>query len=85
MNMFIDADNGKIKIYKGVDNIVGGADTPEMIAYILETHKFWEHNVVFQSSMDFADENGFENSNDAKDLYDKALKILADNINYNFK
>ena len=76
MKMFIDADNGMIKVFKGVDNLVGAAKTAEGLANILMTHKAQNHEVYFQSSMDFADEYGFNHYNDAKNLWDEAMRVI---------
>jgi hypothetical protein len=72
--IFIGADNGGIKVYKGVGNNVGFAKTAKMLAYILDTHKIYGE-VMFTSSMDFADEYGFDHYNGAKDLWNEAVEM----------
>lgn len=74
--MFINADNGMIKVFKDVDNLVGGAKTAKGLAYILATHKVQDHDVYFQSSMDFADEYGFDHYDGAKNLWNEAMKLI---------
>jgi len=76
MKMFISAENGFVKVYKGVDNIVGGAKTAKGLANILMTHKAQNYDVYFTSSMDFADEYGFDHYNGAKNLWDEAMKLI---------
>ena len=56
--VFIGAENGGIGVYVGVGNKVGFAKTAKMLAYILDTHKIYGE-VMFTSSMDFADEVWF--------------------------
>ena len=55
---FVSANNGFVKIYKGMKQQIGTAKTAKMLAYILDTYKIYEP-VYFSSSMDFADEYGF--------------------------
>ena len=76
MKMFISAEDGFVKVYKGVNNIVGGAKTAKGLANILATHKVQNHEVYFQSSMDFADEEGFDHYDDAKNLWNEAMKLI---------
>lgn len=76
MKMFIGADNGMIKVFKGVDNLVGAAKTAKGLANILMTHKAENHEVYFSSSMDFADEYGFDHYDGAKKLWDDAMKEI---------
>ena len=76
MKMFISAENGFVKVYKGVDNVVGGAKTAKGLADILATHKVQNHEVYFTSSMDFADEEGFDHYDDAKNLWNEAMKLI---------
>jgi hypothetical protein len=76
MKMFIDADNGMVKVFKGVHNLVGGAKTAQGLAYILATHKVQDCEVYFQSSMDFADEEGFDHYDDAKKIWNEAMELI---------
>ena len=50
---------------------VGFAKTPKMLAYILDTKKIFGE-VMFTSSMDFADEYGFDHYDGAKDLWNNS-------------
>ena len=72
--VFIGADNGGIEVYIGVGNKVGFAETPKMLAYILDTKNIYG-NVMFTSSMDFADEYGFETADGASTMYQYAIKL----------
>ena len=72
--IFIGAENGGIAVYKGVANKVGFAKTAKMLAYILDTHKIYGA-VMFTSSMDFADEEGFAHYDGAKDLWNAAVEL----------
>ena len=72
--VFISANNGGIEVGIGVGNKVGFAKTAKMLAYILDTHKIYG-SVMFTSSMDFADEYGFDHYNGAKDLWNNAVEM----------
>lgn len=76
MKMFISANNGKIEVFKGVNNLVGGAKTAKGLAYILATHKVQDYDVYFTSSMDFADEEGFDHYDDAKNIWNEAVELI---------
>ena len=70
--VFISANNGGIEVGIGVGNKVGFAKTAKMLAYILDTKKIFGE-VMFTSSMDFADENGFAHYDGAKNLWNEAV------------
>ena len=72
--VFISANNGGIEVGIGVGNKVGFAKTPKMLAYILDTKKIYGE-VMFTSSMDFADENGFDHYDGAKNLWKNAVEM----------
>ena len=72
--VFIDAQDGGIGVYIGAGNKVGFAKTPKMLAYILDTKKIFGE-VMFTSSMDFADENGFDHYDGAKNLWNAAVEL----------
>ena len=78
---FISAENGGIKFYGGRDddamalNPVGFAKTPKMVAYILQTRGVADR-LMHSSSMDFADEYGFNNHGDAWKLFDAGVKLV---------
>ena len=77
--IFISANNGGIDVGVGVGNTVGHATTPKMLAYILDTHKIFGE-VMFTSSMDFADEYGFETHDGAKEIFYTAQNMIQDEI-----
>ena len=72
--VFIDAQDGGIGVYIGAGNKVGFAKTPKMLAYILDTKKVFGE-VMFTSSMDFADEEGFAHYDGAKNLWNEAVEL----------
>ena len=72
--VFIGANNGGIEVYIGVGNKVGFANTPKMLAYILDTKKIFGE-VMFTSSMDFATENGFDTDDGAKQFWNDAVEM----------
>ena len=72
--IFIAANNGGIEVFKGVGNKIGFAKTAKMLAYILDTHKIYGE-VMTSSSMDFADEYGFDHYDGAKNLWNEAVEL----------
>ena len=78
---YISAEDGGIKFYGGRDddamalNPVGFTKTPKMVAYILKTRGITD-NLLHSSSMDFADEYGFKNHDDAWKLFDKGIELI---------
>ena len=72
--VFIDAMDGGIGVFIGAGNQVGFAKTPKMLAYILDTKKIFGE-VMFCSGMDFADENGFDHYDGAKNLWNAAVEM----------
>ena len=74
--IFISANNGGIDVGIGAGNTVGHAKTPKMLAYILDTKKIFGE-VMFTSSMDFADEYGFDHHDGAKDLWNNAVEMRS--------
>ena len=73
--IFIDAIEGaKVGVFKGAGNMIGTAKTPEMLNYILDTHKIYGE-VMFCSTMDFADEVGFATHDGAKKIWDAAMAM----------
>ena len=72
--IFIGAEDGGIAVYKGVANKVGFARNASALAYILDTHKIYGE-VMFTSSMDFADEEGFAHYDGAKNLWNEAIEM----------
>ena len=72
--IFISAQDGGIGVYVGAGNKVGFAKTAKMLAYILDTHKIYGE-VMFTSSMDFADEEGFAHYDGAKNLWNEAVEL----------
>ena len=71
---FISAYKGGIKMFSG-EGVVGYGDTAEMIAYVLKT-KGLSSGASHSSSMDFADEEGFENYDDAWKLWNDAMELV---------
>ena len=71
---YINAENGGIKMYAGLGNVVGWGKTAKHIAYVIATHGLADA-VFGGSSMDFADEEGFDHYDGAKVLWDEALAM----------
>ena len=62
-------------MYSGVGNVVGWGKTAKHIAYVIETHGLADDTVATSSSIDFADEEGFDHYDGAKLLWDEALAM----------
>jgi hypothetical protein len=71
---FITAKNSGIEMYSEM-GVVGFAKTAKAIAYIAET-KGLASTVYTSSSMDFADEEGFNTADGALTLWNEAMKIV---------
>jgi hypothetical protein len=72
---FIAAKNGGIEFFAGVGNPVGFATTPKMVAYIVKT-KGMAASVFHSSSMDFADEEGFDTYDGAWKLWETGMELV---------
>ncbi len=77
---YITAHNGGIKMFAGGFNLKGWGKTAEAIAYTLKTVGLADC-VMGSSSMDFASEYGFENDDDARELWDEAIGIYNWEVN----
>ena len=77
---YINAHNGGIQMYAGLDNIVGWGKTAKHIAYVMQTYGMADA-VYGGSSMDFADEEGFNTYDGATNLWNEAIEIYNWNVN----
>ena len=75
---YIAADKGGILMYAGLGNLVGFGKTAEMVAHVCETKGLKGDTVATSSSIDFADEYGFDHYDGAKDLWEEAMTILME-------
>ena len=71
---FISAHNGGIQMFSR-DGLVGWGNTPESVAYVLNTKGIAE-TIMGSSSMDFASEEGFDSDDGASFLFKKALELV---------
>ena len=77
--IFIGANNGGLEIYKGAGNLIAGnIQTAKTFKYVMETHNIdIDFDTIYTtSSMDFADEEGFENADDARILMEEGFKLM---------
>ena len=77
--VFIGANNGGLEIYKGVGNLIAGnIKTAKTFKYVMDTHGIDvdDDTIYTTSSMDFADEEGFENADDARILMEEGFKLI---------
>jgi hypothetical protein len=77
--IFIGANNGGLEIYKGAGNLIAGnIQTAKTFKYVMETHNIdIDFDTIYTtSSMDFADEEGFENADDARILMEEGFKLI---------
>ena len=80
--VFIDAENGGVGVHIGAGNKVGWAKTAKTLKYILDTKNInvFEDRLFFTSSMDFADEYGFETHDGGKEIFYTAQRMIQDEI-----
>ena len=71
---FINAHNGGIQMWSNL-GLVGWGNTPESVAYVLNTKGIAEV-VHGSSSMDFASEEGFATDDGAKLLWEQSLELV---------
>ena len=71
---YIACENGAIEMFEG-DNLVAVAETAKSIAYFMQEFGV-ASSVYTSSSIDFASEYGFENDEDAIDLWEAGLKMF---------
>ena len=71
---FISAHNGGIQMFSN-NGLVGWGNSPESVAYVLNTKGIAEV-VHGSSSMDFASEEGFDSDDGASFLFKKALELV---------
>lgn len=69
---YITAKNGKIEMYND-GGFVAQAETAKTICYVLQMYGF-DGCVGTSSSIDFADEYGFDHYDDAKILWEEGVK-----------
>ena len=77
--IFISANNGGLEIYKGAGNLIAGnIKTAKTFKYVMDTHNIDIDNdtIYYTSSMDFADEEGFDHYGDAKILAEEGFKLM---------
>lgn len=77
--IFISANNGGLEIYKGAGNLIAGnIKTAKGFKYVMDTHNIDPDyaTMYYTSSMDFADEEGFANYDDAKILAEEGFALM---------
>jgi len=77
MNTFITARDSHVVIYSG-DDIVIQANNAADLALEISKNDIDVINASTSSTMDFADEEGFANYDDARNMVADALKIIQD-------
>jgi hypothetical protein len=71
---FISAHKGGIQMFSNL-GLVGWGNTPESVAYVLNTKGIAE-TIMGSSSMDFASEEGFDSDDGAAFLFKKSLELV---------
>ena len=77
--IFISANNGGLEIHIGAGNLVAGnIQTAKTFKYVMDTYgvDIDNDNIYYTSSMDFADEYGFDHYDDAKTLAQEGFKLM---------
>jgi len=71
---FITAHEGGIQMFSG-EGVVGWGNTADMIAYVVKT-KGLSSGAMHSSSMDFADEEGFDTYDGAWKLWNAGMELV---------
>ena len=82
--IFISANNGGLEIYKGAGNLIAGnIKTAKGFKYVMDTHNIDPDyaTMYYTSSMDFADEEGFDTRDGATNLWNEAIEIYNWKVN----
>ena len=77
--VFIGANNGGLEICIGAGNVIAGnIQTAKTFKYVLDTYgvDIDTDTIYYTSSMDFADEYGFDHYDDAKTLAEEGFKLI---------
>ena len=77
--VFIGANNGGLEIFLGAGNLVAGnIQTAKTFKYVMDTYGIDIDNdtIYTTSSMDFADEYGFDHYDDARVLLEEGIKLI---------
>lgn len=77
---YITALNGGIAVFENFHNELGWASDVNELADLLIKHGA-SYDVMGSSSMDFADEYGFDSRNGAVDLWVEAMGIYTEEMN----
>ena len=72
---FITARDGRVQFIAG-DVHVGEGSTAKELAAVIKFQSLDLDGAYFSSTMDFADEEGFENHDDAKKLLTSAISMV---------
>ena len=80
MIKFFGAEKGGVAVYHDVGDKVGWANTPEMLAYLMNTHGIADTTYA-TSDVDFCTEYGFAEQGKARVMIDKAFEIYNWQVN----
>lgn len=78
MIKFVSADNGFIEMSTDNGGVIARVKTAESVAYVVDMYGY--SSAYYSSSMDFADEEGFEYASQAKEIFEAGVE-LAQNKN----
>ena len=78
MFVYLKADEGKIVV--SVDDVVvGSASTSQELLELFRTYSITINSEIYNSSsIDFADEYGFESEGDAHDIIEQVLELIGE-------
>ena len=72
---FISANEGKLELYSGLDQLIVTSDDAMELAVVMDSLDLDLSGAAGSSSLDFADEYGFATSHGALDLLTQALEM----------
>ena len=78
MFVYLKADEGKIVVSVD-DAVVGSASTSQELLELFRTHGITIDSEIYNSSsIDFANEYGFESEGDAHDIIEQVLELIGE-------
>ena len=77
MIKFVSADNGFIELSTDAGGVIARVNTAESVAYVVNMYGYT--GAYYSSSMDFADEEGFEYASQAKEIFEAGVEMAQNN------
>jgi len=77
MIKFVSADNGFIEMSTDNGGVIARVKTAESVAYVVNMYGY--SSAYYSSTMDFADEEGFEYASQAKEIFEAGVELAQNN------